>query len=310
MKKREKKFAHISSYFAICLSLFVNISLLFIPISKNSRQLSIAKKSNKIQLRIISKEKKLKKKIKEKKQIVNTDQNKEVEKSEDSKFLGKTSQKFKKETQASRVGIYKKRGKRKKKTSFKQNNLKRAYSKKTRRPKKKKKISLSDLSLKNQNSLADLLILETGKESVDSKSKKESLSGEKGLAQNNDYLEDIPLGDITKLNTTEYRFFGFFQRIRKKLEKYWGRSLKEKARILGKSGRRLSSKENKITTLSVIINKKGEIIEVFLKGRSGIKELDEAAVESFNNAGPFPNPPKGFVKNGRGKIEWGFIVKG
>jgi len=308
MKKREKKFAHISfSSFALFLSLFVNVSLLFVPISKNNDRLSIAKKSNKIQLRIISKEKKIKKKIKEKKQIVNTDQNKETEKSEDSKFLGKTNQKFKKETQASKIGIYKKGGKGKK-TSFKQKKLKKAYSKKSRRA--KKKISLSDLSLKKQNSLADLLILETEKVSIDSKGKIEGLGNERGVAQNNDYLEDIPLGDITKLNTTEYRYFGFFQRIRKKLEQYWGRSLKEKARILGKSGRGLSSEESKITTLSVIINKKGEIIEVFLKSRSGIKELDEAAIESFNNAGPFPNPPKGFVKNGRGKIEWGFIVKG
>ena len=72
----------------------------------------------------------------------------------------------------------------------------------------------------------------------------------------------------------------------------------------------MHARENKVTSLTVTINKKGEIIEVFLKSRSGIKELDEAAIESFNKAGPFPNPPKGFVKNGQAKIEWGFVVKG
>jgi outer membrane biosynthesis protein TonB len=42
---------------------------------------------------------------------------------------------------------------------------------------------------------------------------------------------------------------------------------------------------------------------------SGIKELDDAAIESFNDAGPFPNPPKGLVVDGKVTIEWGFVVK-
>jgi len=44
-------------------------------------------------------------------------------------------------------------------------------------------------------------------------------------------------------------------------------------------------------------------------GTSGIKELDDAAIESFNEAGPFPNPPKGMIRNGRVTLEWGFVVK-
>jgi protein TonB len=57
------------------------------------------------------------------------------------------------------------------------------------------------------------------------------------------------------------------------------------------------------------INHKGEIVHVKVIGTSGVRELDEAAVESFNKAGPFPNPPQGMLKNGVATIEWGFVVK-
>jgi hypothetical protein len=32
-------------------------------------------------------------------------------------------------------------------------------------------------------------------------------------------------------------------------------------------------------------------------------------VESFNQAGPFPNPPQDLIVEGKVKIEWGFVVK-
>jgi len=41
-----------------------------------------------------------------------------------------------------------------------------------------------------------------------------------------------------------------------------------------------------------------------------VKELDDAAIESFNKAGPFPNPPKDLISNsGTAIIKWGFVVK-
>ena len=54
--------------------------------------------------------------------------------------------------------------------------------------------------------------------------------GKTGLAKNNDFVEDLPLGDMTNMNTIEYKYYGFYHRIRQKLEQYWGRNLREKAR--------------------------------------------------------------------------------
>ena len=115
---------------------------------------------------------------------------------------------------------------------------------------------------------------------------------------------------MTRLNTVEFKYYGFYHRIRQKLEQYWGNSLRDKVNALMKSGRRIPANGERITSLTVILDSRGNIIKVQLKGTSGVKELDDAAVESFNKAGPFPNPPKGMIKNGIARIEWGFVVKG
>lgn|SRR5690606_1102450 len=131
----------------------------------------------------------------------------------------------------------------------------------------------------------------------------------KGLSSTNDYVQDVSLGDFTQLNTVEYRFYGFFHRIRQKLEQHWGNSLREKSEALFRSGRRMPASQDLITSLQVTLNDKGEIIGVKILGASGVKELDDAAIESFNQAGPFPNPPKDLLVNGKAVIEWGFVVK-
>ena len=130
-----------------------------------------------------------------------------------------------------------------------------------------------------------------------------------GLSATNDFVEEVSLGDFTHLNTVEYKFYGFYHRIRQKLEQFWGKSIQEKAESIFRSGRRLPASENLITSLQVGLNARGEIISVKILGASGVKELDDAAIESFNQAGPFPNPPKELLVNGKATIDWGFVVK-
>jgi TonB family protein len=129
-------------------------------------------------------------------------------------------------------------------------------------------------------------------------------------AANNDYVKEIPLADVTRFNTVEYRHFGFYQRIRSQLELHWGSSLKDKAKKIYKSGRKIASESDFITNIEVILDKTGIITGINIIGTSGVKELDDAAIESFNKAGPFPNPPKDLISNsGTAVIKWGFVVK-
>jgi protein TonB len=132
---------------------------------------------------------------------------------------------------------------------------------------------------------------------------------ERGVSSTSDHLLDIPEGEVTNLNTVEYKYYGFFHRIKQKLEQFWGRSIQEKAEMLLSRGRTISVEDEHITALEITMNETGEILEIVIKGTSGVKELDDAAIESFNDAGPFPNPPKGLIKNGLVTIQWGFVVK-
>lgn len=175
----------------------------------------------------------------------------------------------------------------------------------------KKDLSLSDLSAfgKNHDPLKEAALARNKPASASND--QGTVSGDpqqRGISSTNDYVEGVPLGDLTHLNTVEYKYYGFFHRIRQKLEQFWGRSIQEKAESFIKEGRQIASEENLITAVVVTLNEAGEIIDVAIKGSSGVKELDDAAIESFNEAGPFPNPPKGLVQNGRVQIEWGFVV--
>lgn len=169
-----------------------------------------------------------------------------------------------------------------------------------------KDLKLSDLGAKEgkENPLKDAAERYTKAQ----KSHGDNSSTEEAVSSTNDHLEEVPLGDFTHLNTVEYKYYGFYHRVRQKLEQFWGRSIHEKAQELLKMGRQVASSEEFVTSLQVTLDHEGEIVEIKLMGTSGIKELDDAAVESFNEAGPFPNPPKGLVKNGRVVLEWGFVV--
>lgn len=129
------------------------------------------------------------------------------------------------------------------------------------------------------------------------------------VSSTNDHIEDIPLGDMTNLNTVEYKYYGFYHRIRQKLEQFWGRSIQEKAAQLAQRGSRVPASEELITALQITLDHQGEVIAIKVVGTSGVKELDDAAIESFNDAGPFPNPPRELVVDGKVTLEWGFVVK-
>ena len=244
------------------------------------------------------------------KQIVETEQKKEKERNSKSNFFGKEDQSFDLEKQARIVAPFKAAGKGNKdgvKTLSKvvkaKSSVKKIIKKKIARTLKKrkvKKISLKDLSFSKD-------IIKSSKGVT--LGKKDGQKNKSGLAQSNDFIEDVPLSDTTNLNTIKYKYYSFYQRIKNKLEQYWGNSLRSKAIILKNKGYRIIANENHITGIIVKMNEKGKIISIVVKNTSGYKELDDAAVESFNKAGPFPNPPEGLIKEGVVLLEWGFVVK-
>lgn len=234
-------------------------------------------------------------------QIVQNDETGRQEKPKDEAFLGAKDQTHDRQTVARRVDTFNRAAKGNSQAESVPSPETRAQAKKPAL----KNLKLSDLGVEAvgapQVRRAPASAATKGIESGDEKSQ--------GLSSTNDYVEHVALGDFTQLNTVEYKYYGFFHRIRGKLEQFWGKSLKEKTDAIYKSGRRLASSDQFTTGLVITMNEAGEIIKVQVKNPSGVQELDDAAVESFNQAGPFPNPPKGLLVNGQAVIEWGFVVR-
>lgn len=301
---------------SLIVSLFVHIGVLtFFKLSDLSTFKSAQKPEKEKRMRVVLQQRQSKPK-----QIVTSEQTKNKKRDPKAKFLSKSTQTFDRQMTAKTTGSFKAAGKGQKNgkkpqkpqkavkqmTAVAKTPSKSVAQKKGR--KAKKKISFADLAVgrkapqakpKKKRAAASLAALGL----------KNGQKDKTGLSANNDFVEDIPLGDMTKLNTVEYKYYGFYHRIKQKLEQYWGNSIQQKAQRLWKTGRRLASSENRITSLQITIDDKGNIVRINVKGSSGVQELDDAAIESFNKAGPFPNPPSGMMKNGLAVIEWGFVVK-
>jgi TonB family protein len=171
---------------------------------------------------------------------------------------------------------------------------------------KHKNLKLSDLSVpQSDNPLSNLAHDLRHKKNNDRIQSHSSM-----LSSTNDFIKDIPLGEVTNLNTAEFKYFGYYQRIRQRLEQFWGQSIAAKTQQLANNGIKIHFKNDYMTTLFIILDQEGEIIAIKIKASSGINEFDEAAIESFNQAGPFPNPPRDLIVDGRVTLVWGFVVEG
>lgn len=125
-----------------------------------------------------------------------------------------------------------------------------------------------------------------------------------------DYVRGIQESDRTALNTKEFIYYGYFQRIRERLDRAWVPMLRKRVANIYKAGRHLASNAEHTTRVVVVLNVAGEITRVIVQNESGTRDLDQAAVDAFNQAGPFPNPPKG-IANSQGLIEipWEFVLR-
>lgn len=129
-------------------------------------------------------------------------------------------------------------------------------------------------------------------------------------SQSPDHLKDVKTGIQTLLSTREFVYYAYYQRIRSKIRQHWEPNIREKVKKVFQSGRSIASSRDRTTQVIIILNPQGSLINVQVLGESGIKDLDDAAIEAFKAAEPFPNPPKGIVEgDGTIKIRWDFVLE-
>jgi TonB family protein len=129
-------------------------------------------------------------------------------------------------------------------------------------------------------------------------------------SQTNDHLKDKPSELETLLNTREFVYYTYYQRIRTQIRQYWEPSIRGKVRKIFASGRNIAAEKDHVTRVVIILDNQGRLKGVQVIGESGLRDLDDAAVEAFRSAEPFPNPPKGIIESdGTIRINWDFILE-
>lgn len=117
-----------------------------------------------------------------------------------------------------------------------------------------------------------------------------------------DHIDNVDKGNQTFLNTRDYKYAWFFNRVKRGVQRRWRavdahRRNDPYGRIHGVRDRR--------TEVEVTLSSTGQLEDIIVLKDSGVVFLDDAAVTAFEEAAPFPNPPDG-LKDADGKIRFRF----
>lgn len=122
----------------------------------------------------------------------------------------------------------------------------------------------------------------------------------------NDRLKDVDEGEGTYLNTREWKYSSFFNRVKQSVGMHWDPSSYLRQR--DPTGNIYGGKD-RYTVLDVTLTDRGMVKEISVQKSSGIDFLDLAAIASFEKAQPFPNPPPGLVQNNAVQFTFGFYLE-
>ena len=137
---------------------------------------------------------------------------------------------------------------------------------------------------------------------VPSSHTEQDLSGSPG----NDLLKE-KVGPGVNLNTREIQYAGYINRIKRMVSFYWNQNLDN---LPGAVRARLSSPRYE-TVVFAVLDKSGRLLSIEVTHASQEDALDQAVVQAFRIAGPFPNPPEQLIaRDGRVYLDdMGFVVE-
>ncbi len=122
-------------------------------------------------------------------------------------------------------------------------------------------------------------------------------------APSNDHLEDVEEGDGTFLNSREFKFASYFNRMKRGVSQHWDPLTEYRRR--DPTGN-IYGFRSRVTVLQVTLKPDGSLKNVEVQRSSGLDFLDREAVAAFQRAQPFPNPPRALVTDGQIAFPFGF----
>ena len=122
----------------------------------------------------------------------------------------------------------------------------------------------------------------------------------------NDHLE-VDEGDATLLNTREWKYATFFNRVKQAVGTHWDPSTPLRQR--DPTGNIYGGRD-RYTLLSITLDAQGMLRDVHVEKSCGVDFLDDAAVVAFQRSQPFPNPPPGLMdKDNSIRFQFGFFLE-
>jgi TonB family protein len=118
----------------------------------------------------------------------------------------------------------------------------------------------------------------------------------------NDHLDGVEQGEGTYLNTREWKYATFFNRVKQSVGEHWDPSTPLRQR--DPDGRVYAYKD-RYTLLTVTLDDIGRVKALTIEKSCGVDFLDHEAVAAFERAQPFPNPPPGLL-NSNQEIHFSF----
>lgn len=106
---------------------------------------------------------------------------------------------------------------------------------------------------------------------------------------------DVKVGTLTALNTDQYLFYSFFNRVGELVYLRWATRVQNAqervaARLINATNDRWTS------MIDIWVKPNGEFHSAHLLKSSGVREFDLAASGAFQEAGLFPNPPRELIE--------------
>jgi TonB family protein len=123
----------------------------------------------------------------------------------------------------------------------------------------------------------------------------------------NDHLRDAEEGEGTFLNTREWKYSGFFNRVKQSVGTHWDpNSVLVRRDPTGN----IYSGRDRHTLLDITLDESGRVADITIVKSCGLDFLDLEAIESFKRAQPFPNPPPGLLEDdSKVRFKFGFYME-
>lgn len=113
---------------------------------------------------------------------------------------------------------------------------------------------------------------------------------------------DVPgvqSGSFTALNTDQFTFYSFFERVNTSIRYRWISGVRQFAKDAPVKTINQLAKIPAPTVLRILLDRDGMVVKVDVISSSGAKDLDQAAVDAFYQASPLNHPPDGLLREDR-----------